>query len=487
MATTVNLRKVLDRKQWEMCAAPNFAYQFSLVQSTLADQCQYWISATFRMWMYDPREDSVMDLGAIGSGLNTVSQYYNLGLTFHPSGPTGTASAGSSTTLTTTATIPGSLAGYTVRITGGTGAGQERTIASNTYGANAVLTVSSAWTVTPDATSVYLLLTGRVWVLNGSASPALRYYDVATNAWSTAPATTGLSTSSVTWWLAATPAYGNTTATGTATAGAATTLTNSGKSWATNQWANYQLRITAGTGAGQVRTVASNTGTVLTVSSSWTTNPDATSVYALEPNDDYLYAVNTSTTAFYRYSISGNTWSTLSPGNARTGTISNQGNLMFITTASDTTWADETNIKNGRYLYCFTGNNTGNISYYDIAANTWVNLSTYGHYLSGAIDGSQNQATTSICADREFVYILTTSNSALNSGGLGFRYNCVTQQLDPWTTWPYAAAGSGGPSVISSTALRSSVVTYTDGGTSLRWLYFMPFYNPTAVYRMLII
>lgn len=68
---------------------------------------------------------------------------------------------------------------------------------------------------------------------------------------------------------------------GTATAGAASTLTDSSKSWTTNIWTGYQIRIVAGTGAGQTRTVASNTSTVITVSSSWGTNPDTTSQYQI--------------------------------------------------------------------------------------------------------------------------------------------------------------------------------------------------------------
>jgi len=80
--------------------------------------------------------------------------------------------------------------------------------------------------------------------------------------------------------------------TGTATAGGATTLTNSEKLWITNVWATCQVAITAGTGAGQTRTVASNTATVLTVSVAWDTNPDATSVYRIEAVETYASNCN---------------------------------------------------------------------------------------------------------------------------------------------------------------------------------------------------
>jgi hypothetical protein len=71
---------------------------------------------------------------------------------------------------------------------------------------------------------------------------------------------------------------------GTATAGAASTLTDSGKSWTTNAYAGHTVEITGGTGSGQLRRITSNTGTVLTVSVNWTTNPDNTSAYSVYPS-----------------------------------------------------------------------------------------------------------------------------------------------------------------------------------------------------------
>lgn len=69
---------------------------------------------------------------------------------------------------------------------------------------------------------------------------------------------------------------------GTATAGASTTLTDSGKDWDTNEHASKELVIWKGTGASQYRTISSNTATVLTVSVAWTTNPDTTSEYYIK-------------------------------------------------------------------------------------------------------------------------------------------------------------------------------------------------------------
>lgn len=77
-----------------------------------------------------------------------------------PSKATGTASAGGATTLTVPAGVTltvNAYAGSLLLITGGTGAGQTRYIASNTAGPPGVITVSSAWTVNPDNTSTFLI------------------------------------------------------------------------------------------------------------------------------------------------------------------------------------------------------------------------------------------------------------------------------------------------------------------------------------------
>src|SRR3990167_8643344 len=68
---------------------------------------------------------------------------------------------------------------------------------------------------------------------------------------------------------------------GTATSGAATTLTDTGKAWTTNAFIRMKVRITGGTGSGQTRYIVSNTATVLTISPAWATNPDNTSVYRI--------------------------------------------------------------------------------------------------------------------------------------------------------------------------------------------------------------
>lgn len=76
---------------------------------------------------------------------------------------------------------------------------------------------------------------------------------------------------------------GSETDTGTSTGGnSSTTLNKTGAGWTVNQWTNYTVLITGGTGVGQTRTIGSNTATQLTVSTNWTTTPDNTSTYKIQ-------------------------------------------------------------------------------------------------------------------------------------------------------------------------------------------------------------
>lgn len=68
---------------------------------------------------------------------------------------------------------------------------------------------------------------------------------------------------------------------GTATSGAASTLTDTGKAWKVDRFKGGFIQITGGTGVGQRRRIASNTATAITVTRAWTTNPSATSTYVI--------------------------------------------------------------------------------------------------------------------------------------------------------------------------------------------------------------
>ncbi len=76
---------------------------------------------------------------------------------------------------------------------------------------------------------------------------------------------------------------------GTATSGAATTITDTGKSWTVNALAGEEVAVYDGTGAGQYRTVASNTATAITVTVAWATNPASGSKYYVKDASEPPY------------------------------------------------------------------------------------------------------------------------------------------------------------------------------------------------------
>lgn len=77
---------------------------------------------------------------------------------------------------------------------------------------------------------------------------------------------------------------------GTATSGAASTLTDSTQTWTVNAYIGMRVRVIVGTGINQVRTVTANTATTLTVTPAWNVTPDSTSHYTIGGYDVYWYS-----------------------------------------------------------------------------------------------------------------------------------------------------------------------------------------------------
>lgn len=435
---TTTLKKMLDTKLWQtMNPAPlNNAANYFTVDSEGPDQLTYYVTSATAVYTYSPDEDA---WGLLNSPALATFAAGACGK-YHPTGPNGTAAAGStSTTLNTTLTILGDLTArngenFKVRITGGTGAGQERLIASSTLGANATITVTTAWSVTPDATSTYILYTGRIYIIGGgtTAAGSFKYWDHATQAWSGNLTVTGFPTFGTDGRMACPNSImSNISFTGTATSGSATTLVNSAKSWATNQFSNWQVRITAGTGAGGIRLISSNTGTTLTIASG--TAIAADSVYVIEPADDYIYVTGNAAVATYRYSISGNSWSTLSPGAAR-GAVSGAGlSFAWVHGVSQADWSLETAVRNGNRIYSYRGGGSNVVDYYDIAANTWVSAVAYG---------KQNELLGASGASHEYDggdYIYTVMPQAAAGATRILRQDLRAPRLDAFSTIQFPA------------------------------------------------
>jgi hypothetical protein len=468
MATTVNLRKLLHGKAWEqktvspaVTNAGSFIVsdKYNLIPNSLA----FYVAGASAIWRYDGDEDAWLQLpnsGIAGTyAAGACGEFRALGAmggTFNQ-----TATAGGATSITTNKTIVKNLAGHRLRVIAGTGVGFDGTIVSNTIGANSVITTSGG---TFDATTVFQVFSGSLWFMNaGTVAVGFSVYDLATNVW-TARSVAGLPTA---WGtdarLVSTIGSAGVFLTQTATAGGATTLTDGAESWLTNQWANYQIRITAGTGVGQIRTIASNTGTVITVSAAWAVNPDATSVYAIEGNGDFMYLLGNNAIAMYRYTVSTNTWATLSPTAARVGAAATGLSANWIDSVEG--WNLQANgsplaltqgssiyRQNGRYIFSFRGGASNILDVYDIAANTWI---------SGVAYGNQFETFGAGSSDIDF-----NGDIYINKEGTGriFRFSVKEFNMKSFSqhVFPQGAAVAG---------VRMCLLPYEDGATKINFVY----------------
>jgi hypothetical protein len=306
--------------------------------------------------------------------------------------------------------------------------------------------------------TVFRLMTP-TWYVTSAGTPAaasFRKFDFATNQWVTV-SQTGLPSISTDGKLVSTPSWIDTGykqfATGTATSGSNTTLVNSGKAWAVNQWANFQIRIVGGTGAGQIRPIASNTATAITVSG-WNTNPDSTSTYSIEGNDDSLYFAGSAAVTLYRFSIVSNAWTTLSPAVARAVAPGAGMSMAWVHSATESDWTSESAIINGRRFYSFRGAASGALDYYDIPSNSWV--STIG----------PTPSTETFTTGTKWVYNGDYLYFQKDATGRWFRYDVVRNMVDGWGTMTYTQ----GAAVLGDTAFDA---TYKDGATEITYVYMI--------------
>lgn len=476
MATTNGNRQILDLKRWEQVTpAPVATASGSFIASSRHfKQQQLYVQALTVAYLYNPNEDGWVQVpspalaGTLAAGAAGTSGAWSTGTTIAAS---LTATGGTTTTIVTNQTLARSLAGYSIHILAGPNAGVTLQIVSNTIGANATITVAAQASAF-SASTVYRLCTP-VWYVLGSgtlASGSFKKYDYATNTWTTLVNTGLPATIGTDGKLIATPSWVDqdyiALASGTATSATATTLVNSGKSWTASQWVNSQVRIVSGTGAGQIRTITANDATSITVAT-WTITPDATSVYQITGNDDFLYYMGNGAVTLYRYSISANTWTTLSPVAARAAAPNIGMSGHWIWGVSNSTWTNESAIINGRRIYSFRGGAGAILDYYDIAANTWVSGVTYS-------PGTETFTTgTKYAYYGDYLYI---QKDATNRW---FKFDFAAQGMDGWNTMP-VVQGAG---VVGDTCFD---IEYQDGATIIVYVYML-MNTSTLMYRQMAI
>lgn len=480
MPTVVNLRKMLHRKSAEYCnpcPAGNTTSGGFIVsdKSNLipGHDIAYYVGSASTIWNYNSDEDAWVQIAASGiAGTFGAGSCGEFRAVSAPGGITtlSATSGSTTTTINTSLSLVRSAKDYEIRVVAGAGMGYSGKVVSNTLGTNCSITVTPASSVSFDNTTRFQITGGSLWFWNaGAGAVGFSVYDRLTNTW-TARSVSGMPT---TWGtdaqLVSTPGRssnkGRGFLNGTSTGGNTTTTLNTGRTMLADQWRNYQVRIISGTGAGQVRGISANAvNGVITVESAWTVTPDATSVYRVEGNDDYFYLLGNAASTIYRFSISTNTWTTLTPTTARAGTPGGGMTAGWVDAVLDSDWQDESTTsthhsaglvrQNGRYIYSFRGGSTASLDVYDIAANTWLGAVSYGQSAEGFGGG-----TCSVDLDG-MIYIQRDSTGRI------LRFDVAKNVMEPWTLNPV-------PNGTAVAGDKMFMTTYNDGGTEIQFLYTM--------------
>lgn len=378
MAEAQNNVRIAHRKEWQtMTPAPavTAAGAFVINDNLNVHRFSLYVLSATVHYLYDHQNDDWIPIasGAFGTAIAAGACG-----TFSDWGGTITATGGSTTTVTVNVAsfnINGFAVGSVIEFLSGTAAniGLRRTILSIKHpGENTgtiTLTLDSAVTSVAN-NDTFRIGSGTFFVLMPGTlgATSFRKYDIALGLW-TSCTQTGLPATWGTDGRMVAPGMLNVSYdTGTADIdSSATSLECDGKAWTVDQWINYQVRITAGTGAGQIRVITDNDADTLTIATG--TDLDETSVFVIEGDENAIYLLGNNNIAMYKYSISANSWSTLAPTAARGGAPVAGMSADFVGKTGDAGWAAITDIRDGRYIYSFRGA-TAVLDRFDIAGGT---------------------------------------------------------------------------------------------------------------------
>lgn len=485
MAETQNNDIILHRKEWQTMMpidAATAAGSFTINDNANLSRFTLAVISATAHYLYDHENDAWMP---IASGAFNPAIVAGACGCYSDWSPTYTATGGTTTTITValnTHNINGYVIGATVEFLSGTAAniGLRKTITAidtmGIAGSTITLTFATAAAEVVANNDTFRLSSGSFFVFTGGAMvTSFKRFDIGTMSWGGSLSFSGISSTFNGDGRMVTPGMvGISYDTGTADADSSTTaLECDGKNWSTDQWINYQVRITAGTGLGQIRVITDSDADTLTIGSG--TDLDATSTFAIEGDENALYLLGNAGVTVYKYSISANTWSTITVTAARGAAPSTGMSADFIGKTGNATWALITNIQDGRYIYSFRGGATSTLDRLSLnggtsGAYTWQAV-TYQPSLQTFTTGSGSDWD----AKTPDIYIAKEGTTAIPQRF--YKFDVVKNTMIPITSdWYLGAAGILGNKIWIRNLSSANVV---------RWLYSLQ--NTAQVLRRIML
>jgi hypothetical protein len=373
------------------------------------------------------------------------------------------------------------------------------------------VTVDSAWTTTPDATSVFRIQSGMVILGSGggtTATPAapfysMQAYDILTDTWYILPAYTNNYVAALTdLSIERTTENSSIWERGTVSAHTGTSLTDGTRgvdvaSWRTDQWVGYWVFLYSGTGIGQIKQITSNTGNTLSWSGAMSPHPGTNSRYLIIGFDAGTATSGASTTI----TDSAKAWTTnqwtnyvvrilYGTGIGQTRVIASNTATALTVQLAWTTNPDSTSVfaiqANPDTLYMVSGGNAAILMH-----NMDSQVATFGRQIdwgiargaSATVGGLQpiaiasatwvaNVATITTAHTHQFkvgdsvTVAGITTTTALNT-------TATITAVASATTFTYSVTGSGSPTVTaqSTTTLTDATKNWTVNEHAGRLVY----------------
>lgn len=478
MSESQNNKPLLHRKEWQTMTpipAASAIGTLMVFGKNGANNVSMLLQSATAQYLYHHDEDAFIQVASGAFGGTWVAGVCGI---YHPWSKTYTATGGSTTTVTVAAAthnINGFARGAVIEFLSGTAQniGTRTTITEilNNAGKNTI-TLTLADAVTSVANNdTFRLNTGRFFIMSSGtlAAKCFQYFDVGTLAWTDLAYATGGTTNGTDACLVVPYTRVDIFDTGTGTAASnTTTLVDTTKNWTADQWINYQVRITAGTGKGQVRVITDNDATTLTIGAG--TDLDETSEYAIEGDENAIYYIGNGATAMYKYSISANTWSTVNVGaNTRAAAPAAGMTADWVGITGDTGWANPDACLNGRYIYSMRPT-SGILDRFDISAQAW--LATTGvAYLPTLTLANGSSA----CWDGRYIYYLVSGTATVPCRI--YKYNIRGNYMEPFAEDWYL----GGAAVVGKKMWIKDLST----AGAIKWLYYIS--GTSAIMRRIMI